>query len=107
MQEDVGPFRTGAGLERALERIAALRRELAESRPAAGKPFDAELADWIDLDAMTRVAQCVAQAALARTESRGAHQREDHPGMDERWRRNQLVSRAGDELRLQAVAVPQ
>jgi succinate dehydrogenase / fumarate reductase flavoprotein subunit len=92
MQDDVGPFRTEAGLSRALETIGAMRRELAGCKPAAGQPFDTALADWLDLDSMTRVAERVARAARARTESRGAHQREDFPAMDEHWKRNQVLT---------------
>jgi len=92
MQQDVGPFRTAQGLQRALDTIGGMRRELSDRKPPSGKPFDTALTDWLDLDTMTRVAECVAGAALARTESRGAHQREDFPSMDERWQRNQVVT---------------
>jgi succinate dehydrogenase/fumarate reductase flavoprotein subunit len=47
--------------------------------------------DWFDLRNMLLVARVVAQAALRRTESRGAHQREDFPGMLPEWRVNQVV----------------
>ena len=40
---------------------------------------------------MLLVARIVAQAALRRTESRGAHQREDFPGQLPQWRVNQVV----------------
>src|SRR5690606_29286965 len=50
MQQDVGPFRTKQGLERALETIGALRRELEGAKPPAGRPFDTALTDWLDLD---------------------------------------------------------
>jgi len=92
MQQDVGPFRTAQGLQRALDTIGGMRRELSDRKPPSGKPFDTALTDWLDLDTMTRVAECVARAALERTESRGAHQREDFPSMDERWQRNQVVT---------------
>ena len=47
--------------------------------------------DWFDLRNMLTVARCVTQAALLRTESRGAHQREDFPEMLPEWRVNQTV----------------
>jgi succinate dehydrogenase / fumarate reductase flavoprotein subunit len=94
MQADVGPFRTAAGLERALAQIRTWRSELPALKPAAGQAYDTQLADWLDLNTMLRVAEQVASLALARTESRGAHQREDFPGMDPAWDRNQTIQGA-------------
>jgi succinate dehydrogenase / fumarate reductase, flavoprotein subunit len=91
MQKEVGPFRTGTGLARALDRIDSMRRELPDMKPPAGKPYDTELADWLDLKTMLEVARCVTSSALSRTESRGAHQREDYPGMDPAWQTNQVI----------------
>jgi len=99
MQKDVGPFRTRAGLERALETIVAMCAELEANRPAAGRPFDTALADWLDLEVMTSVARCVAQAALGREESRGAHQREDFPESSAEVF-NQIVSLHGGKPRV-------
>jgi succinate dehydrogenase / fumarate reductase flavoprotein subunit len=92
MQGDVGPFRTAAGLERALGRIGVMQDALPAMKPRAGKAYDTALADWLDLSVMLRVAKYVAGSALTRTESRGAHQREDFPGMDPRWQRNQVIA---------------
>jgi succinate dehydrogenase/fumarate reductase flavoprotein subunit len=92
MQKYVGPFRTDAGLKGALERIASMQSGLAAMKPPPGKPYDTELVDWLDLKTMLEVARCVAASALSRTESRGAHQREDFPGMDPAWDRNQVIA---------------
>jgi len=105
MQDCVGPLRTQAGLVRALEALGAMRAELDAGRPSAGAPFDTALADWMDLEAMSRVGQCVAQAALERTESRGAHRREDYPASSDEWRCNQALALTGGELRIERRAV--
>jgi succinate dehydrogenase / fumarate reductase flavoprotein subunit len=45
----------------------------------------------LDLRNMLQVAECVAQAALERQESRGGHTREDYPAMSPEWRKVNLV----------------
>ena len=62
--------------------------------------FDLQRLEWFDLRNMLVVARAVAQSALARTESRGAHQREDYPKVLPAWRRHQRVRLAGGALRL-------
>jgi hypothetical protein len=51
--------------------------------------------DWFDLRNMLTVARAVTQAAALRTESRGAHQREDFPEMLPQWRVNQTIRLRG------------
>ncbi len=89
MNQGVGPFRDADGLGGALARIEAMREELAAiGPPRAVGAFDPAFLDSLDLDNMLLTAEAITRAALARTESRGAHQREDHPEMDETWTRN-------------------
>src|SRR5712691_6957573 len=91
MADDVGPFRTEAKLTRALAAIAEMTAALGERPAGGGGAFDLRRMEWFDLRNMLTVAHTVAAAALARRESRGAHQREDFPGMLPQWRVNQVV----------------
>jgi len=90
MNEHVGPLRTLAGLERALRHIAALAEPCAALGTSRGA-FDAEWVDVHDLASMRLVAECIARAALARIESRGAHQRADFPQTSPSWERHQRI----------------
>ena len=98
MQDDVGPLRDAKKLTRALTRIDALREELGDVPPDGSNVFDMRRIDWLDLRNMLLVAHSVAQAALARTESRGAQQREDFPQASPEWAVNQFVSLRDDRL---------
>ncbi len=91
MQDRVGPFRTDTGLRHALEAIANLRARVGTSLPGGGAQDPVRL-DALDLRNMMLVAEAIARAALARTESRGAHQREDFPGLDPAWTLNQTIA---------------
>jgi succinate dehydrogenase / fumarate reductase flavoprotein subunit len=100
MADMVGPFRTEQKLRSALEAIERLKTEIGEIPFSSAAAFDPVLVDWLDLRNMLLVAQSVTLPALARTESRGAHQREDHPGLDETWCVNQLVALSRGKIEL-------
>jgi succinate dehydrogenase / fumarate reductase, flavoprotein subunit len=104
MADEVGPFRAAAKLNRAVAEIAALSSELGERPPrlagAADAGFDLQRLEWFDLRNMLIVARAVALSAVARTESRGAHQREDYPKVLPAWRRHQRVRLTGGALQL-------
>jgi len=91
MSDDVGPLRTGAKLDRALEVIDELSAALGTRPFGNGGAFDLQRLDWFDLRNMLTVARMVTKAARLRTESRGAHQREDFPEMLPQWRVNQTI----------------
>jgi succinate dehydrogenase/fumarate reductase flavoprotein subunit len=82
MWEDAGPLRDAPGLERALARLGGMRAALPDLAIAPGRECNASLADWFELRASLIAAEAVTRAALARRESRGAHQREDFPHSD-------------------------
>jgi succinate dehydrogenase/fumarate reductase flavoprotein subunit len=101
MADLVGPFRNQAGLVQALENIAGLRAAAGTLPPGQPAQFDLQRLDWFDLRNMLLVAEAVTMAALSRTESRGAHQREDHIGLEEGWTRNQVLHLRDGALVLQ------
>lgn len=85
MWEHVAIFRTGEGLEYAVKRLEEL---LIESKKVAIKDKELnssnpELEEAYRVPRMLKVALCVARGALLRTESRGAHYREDYPKRDD------------------------
>jgi len=106
MADEVGPFRTEAGLQRALHRLTTMRAQVGEVPPKGAGGLDCVRIDWFDLFQMLLVAEVVTRAALHRTESRGAHQREDFPGLDESWRLNQVVCLDGNQLNFARRMVP-
>jgi fumarate reductase flavoprotein subunit len=98
MEEGVGIYRDAEGLARACATIADLRARLPkvglEDRSAV---YNTELTQRLELEGMLEVAQTMAEAAQARTESRGAHQRLDHPERDDLgFLRHSLAYRSGD-----------
>ncbi len=102
MADDVGPLRTGAKLDRALGDIAALAAALGELPPGNSGAFNLERLDWFDLRNMLAVARTVAQSARNRTESRGAHQREDYPHPKPQWQRHQVAQWRARALQVSA-----
>jgi succinate dehydrogenase / fumarate reductase flavoprotein subunit len=104
MADKVGPFRTDATLHSAISAISQLKQELGEVPVSSATAFDTMMVDWLDLRNMLLVAQSVTVAALARTESRGAHQREDYPDLAEDWRVNQIVSLSQGDISLRKIA---
>ncbi len=98
MADGVGPLRTAAKLDRAHMAIAGLRDDLGEAPPGAPRAFDLVRLDWFDLRNMIDVASVVASAARARSESRGAHQREDFPETLPHWRLHQRAALCGGKL---------
>ena len=92
MQRDVGTLRREDKLVRAQTRPAQLASDLGECPPSGPTVFDLQRLEWFDLRNMLLVARTVAQAALARRESWGAHQREDFPDTKPAWELTQVAA---------------
>ena len=91
MWDQVGVLRTGDKMTAALTRIQDMRNELDGIAPADDTEFNMTLQDWYDLRSALLTAESVALAAINRTESRGAHQREDFEEIDPAQTHNQRL----------------
>ena len=105
MWEKAGPFRSGENLAAALARIEEMQRhDLPSLSVGTERQFNVDLQDWFELRAMLATAEAVVRSALGRTESRGAHQREDFPVADYRLLKNQVMERRDGEITVRWVA---
>ncbi|MGQ0777061.1 MAG: fumarate reductase/succinate dehydrogenase flavoprotein subunit [Pseudonocardiales bacterium] len=91
MHDLVGIIRRSDEMELALKKLDELRRRAEHVVVEGHRQFNPGWHLALDLRNMLAVSECVTRAALQRTESRGGHTREDHPGMDPQWRRVVLV----------------
>jgi L-aspartate oxidase len=89
----VAVARDGAGLSAAVAELTAIERGLAVWAPQPNQPIrlpTTKIACLARLRNLALVGRLVAQAALTRTESRGAHWRSDYPKSDPARARRQL-----------------
>jgi len=98
MTDNASVFRTQESLESVRATVSALQARYGEaSVSGGGKRFNYALTEAIELGFLLDLAETVAASALARTESRGAHSRDDHPLRDDaNWMRHTLAWREAD-----------
>jgi len=109
MMDNVGVFRLDGQIRAALAKIDELRdRYRRVGIDDKGKQFNTDLLEAIELSGLLDLAEVTAAGALARTESRGAHSREDYPQRDDaNWLKHTLAYRTGKgiEFRYKPVVV--
>ncbi|MFD7720502.1 fumarate reductase/succinate dehydrogenase flavoprotein subunit [Streptomyces sp. NPDC059814] len=93
MNDLVGIIRRAPEMEQALERLAGLRERARRAGVEGHRQFNPGWHLSLDLRNMLLVSECIARAALERTESRGGHTREDCPTMERSWRPVNLLCR--------------
>jgi succinate dehydrogenase / fumarate reductase flavoprotein subunit len=95
MNDLVGIIRKEDEIQAALDKLGELKERIHNVSVAGDRLFNPGWHLAIDMRNMLLVSECVAKAALQRTESRGGHTRDDFPEMDANWRNTLLVCRAG------------
>jgi succinate dehydrogenase / fumarate reductase flavoprotein subunit len=97
MQNLVGIYRSEEDLKKALLELDKLKARAAKASVEGSRLFNPGWHLSYDLKAMLIVSEAVTRSALARTESRGAHSRIDHPNRDPVWEKkhNIIVREAG------------
>jgi succinate dehydrogenase / fumarate reductase flavoprotein subunit len=91
MNDLVGIIRKEDEIQLALKKLQELKERARNMAVEGRREFNPGWHLALDLRNMLLVSECVARAALLRTESRGGHTRDDFPGMDANWRNRLLV----------------
>ena len=108
MSDLVGIIRREDEIKTALAELEKLRERAAKVSAPGGSAYNPGWHLALDLRNMLLIAECVAQAALERQESRGGHTRDDYPGMSPEWRKVNLICSlaAGGDVTLRRQPMP-
>jgi succinate dehydrogenase / fumarate reductase flavoprotein subunit len=93
MQKHCAVFRTGALLDEGAGKLSGVLEQMKGDLAVADQSmiFNTDLAEALELDNMLAQASVSLRSAIGRTESRGAHAREDFPRRDdENWLKHTL-----------------
>jgi len=106
MDEKVGIFRDGDGLQSAVDELQELlKRSQKANVKSKTKTANPELEEVYRVPRMLKLALCVAYGGLLRTESRGAHYREDYLKRDDaNWLKRTLVTWSDTDATLPEVS---
>lgn len=91
-------FRNNDDMVRGLEEIHSIKEQYRSvSIDNKAEKFNTDLLDAIELESLLGLAEAILVSAIVRTESRGAHYREDYPERDDHnWLKHTMVTTGAD-----------
>jgi succinate dehydrogenase / fumarate reductase flavoprotein subunit len=107
MSDLIGIIRRESEIKTALAEIDKFRERAEQISAPGGRAYNPGWHMALDLRNILLIAECVAQSALERQESRGGHTRDDYPEMSAEWRKVNLVCELdGDHVVLHRQPLP-
>jgi succinate dehydrogenase/fumarate reductase flavoprotein subunit len=105
MWENAGVYRTGQGLRFTRDELDALAADLdRQALTLRSRRLNAELAIALENRFLLITSRMIVEGALGRTESRGAHWREDHPDPDDgHWLRHLVMRERDGRMAIESV----
>ncbi len=102
MMDKASVFRTGSELEGLTDTLRQLRDAYSNAAiQDRGRIFNMDLLEALELEALLDCSDAIVAGALARTESRGAHSREDYPDRDDdNWLAHTLAYKTSGGIRM-------
>jgi succinate dehydrogenase / fumarate reductase flavoprotein subunit len=102
MFDQVGIFRSESGMNAALAKVRELKERIKQIKiDDRGKVFNTNLIGAWELGNLLDLAEVTTVCAMARTESRGGHAREDYPNRDDaNWLKHSLAWTENGQIRL-------
>ena len=107
MSDLIGIIRRESEIKTALAEIDKFRERAEKISAPGGRAYNPGWHMALDLRNILLIAECVAQSALERQESRGGHTRDDYPEMSAEWRKvNMVCELDGDHVVLHRQPLP-
>jgi fumarate reductase (CoM/CoB) subunit A len=96
MWKYVAIIRNAEGLRIAREKIKELKGRISNLKVTDVGAFNKDLQDALEIEMMLNIADLVAESALIREESRGAHYRSDYPKTRDEWKKSIVLNKNKD-----------
>ena len=103
MQKNVGIIRTDSELQVGINKIESLKKDYKKVKANGSSQFNPGWHEALAMRNLLITAEAVARAAHLRTESRGAHTRNDFATESEEWYQYNIISKKGEDGNMQVI----